>query len=131
MPFARCPTCGDRFHLVVREDLESWYSTRGIRIGVEASELCFGCWRDLKEYDVVEVIAAPSDIPGVEIGDIGAVLIVHQRNGNAAAFEVECVLPDGRSKWVGCFMREHLRYRADRNKNAEQARSDDAYQRPC
>ena len=70
-------------------------------------------------YDVVEVIATPSDVPGVAVGDLGTVLTVHEENGAVVAYEVECVLPDGRSKWVGTFQRRHLRYRIDQNTNAE------------
>ena len=111
MPYSKCPVCGDSFHLLVREDLETWHSSRGIQIGDVASEKCFGCWRDLREYDVVEVIDAPEDIAGVTVGDLGAVLMVHELNGSAVAYEVECVLPDGSAKWLGTFKRQHLRYK--------------------
>ena len=130
MPYSSCPVCGDRFHLLVREGLKDWHTSRGIRIGEEASELCFGCWRDLQEYDVVEVISTPSDVTGVDAGELGAVVMIHERNGAAGAYEVECVLPDGRSKWLGSFKRQHLRYRIDQNKNTELANTGQPATRP-
>ena len=115
MPNSKCQVCGDSFHLLVREDLEAWHSSRGIRIGEEANERCFGCWRELREYDVVEVIEKPEDIAGVIVGDLGTVVMVHELNGSAVAYEVECVLPDGSSKWLGTFKRPHLRYIIDQD----------------
>jgi len=88
-------------------------------VGEEAKELCFGCWKDLNDFDVVEVISRSPDVPNVDVGDLGVVLLVHSNDNSVKSYEVESVLPDGRSKWLGSFQRHHLRYRIDKNHNAE------------
>lgn len=45
MPFARCPTCDQRFHLNV-SNVEEWYRERwpSLPIGSEVPEMCPACW---------------------------------------------------------------------------------------
>lgn len=64
---------------------------------------------EISEYDIVEVIAFNADVPEAEIGDQAAVLMVHFNSGIAAAYEVECVLPDGSNKWEGTFLLNQIK----------------------
>ena len=68
---------------------------------------CIGCFKGIKELDVVEVISNNSQMPEVEIGDIGAVVMVHE---NSDAFEVECVLENGDTKWLCALTRDQLKW---------------------
>lgn len=45
MPFGKCPSCGQSFHLNVA-DVEAWYRERwpSVPIGAEVAEECAGCW---------------------------------------------------------------------------------------
>jgi hypothetical protein len=117
MPFSKCPVCGQVSHLSIRGDAEAWYRERGKKIGEEVSEPCFGCWKELKEYEVVEIIAKPEGTSDVQIGDVGTVLLVMEAPDGSRGFEVESVLPYGSSRWVHTFERHHLRYSPLRNKN--------------
>ena len=118
MPFSKCPICGGVFHLFVGTDITAWYAKHaaGKKVGEEVSLECFECWKELKEYDVVEVIATPDSADDVEIGDFGAVLLVLESKDGKKAFEVESVLPDGRNKWLHTFERHQLRYSVKKNK---------------
>jgi hypothetical protein len=110
MPYSKCPACGLVSHLSVKGDVAAWYSARGKNVGEEVSELCYGCWKELKEYEVVEVIAKPSDTEDVKIGDIGTVLLVMEGADGTKGFEVESVRPDGSNGWLHTFQRHQLRY---------------------
>jgi hypothetical protein len=117
MPYSKCPICSQLFHLTITKDLDQWYRKHAPdkKIGDEVSIQCFGCWKELKEYDVVRVISEPDTVSAAKIGDIGAVVMVHD-NSNEKAYEVECVLPDGTTKWLETFKRIQLRYEPDLNK---------------
>lgn len=107
MPFATCPNCREEFHLSVRENLEEWNKRFLISSDNVRYIECFGCWKELKELDVVKVLAIPeSKEDCVSIGDIGAVVYVHSKD----AFEVECVLEDGSTKWLTEFPRNFIKY---------------------
>lgn len=107
MPYAKCPNCGDSFHLRVTENVEDWnakfpQSSDGIRY-IE----CFYCWKELEEYDCVEVLRnADPELEGVLVGDKGAVVLKHSAN----EFEVECVNPDGSTKWLHAMPRKNIKY---------------------
>ncbi|WP_230970031.1 hypothetical protein [Nitrogeniibacter aestuarii] len=72
--------------------------------------LCFGCFKSIEELDVVQVVSCNSDVPQAAVGEVGAVLMVHTVAGEPAGYEIECVLPDGTSKWQGVFMREQIKW---------------------
>ena len=59
----------------------------------------------MKEYDVVKVIMENDHIPEAKVGDIGGIVMVHP---NGMSFEVECVLHDGSTKWLGTFEQGQL-----------------------
>jgi hypothetical protein len=61
------------------------------------------------EYDIIEVIADNPSVPDTEIGDSGTVLIEHQGDKKTVAYEIECVLPGGGSKWLGTFRPNKIR----------------------
>lgn len=115
MPYGECPVCGEQYHLRVG-DAKAWYEDRGLAFRETLKEKCYGCWKELSEYDVVKVISVPKDVVGVEIGDTGAVLMIHKQENDNLAYEVESVLPDGSNKWLGTFRRENLWYDFKSNK---------------
>ncbi|MCG9559925.1 MULTISPECIES: DUF4926 domain-containing protein [Vibrio] len=49
-----------------------------------------------KELDIVEVVIAVKEFPEIEIGDIGTILMRYE---NGKAYDVECVLESGVTKW--------------------------------
>lgn len=91
----------------VTENIDEWnvrfpQSSDGIRY-VE----CFYCWKKLDEYDVVEVLRnSEPEYEDVSVGDKGAVVLKHTEN----EFEVECVNPDGTTKWFHTMPRRNVRY---------------------
>lgn len=107
MPYATCPNCSDTFHLRITENIDDWNkkfptSSDGIRY-ME----CFYCWKELKEYDVVEVFRnSDPELENVSVGDKGAVVLVH----STSDLEVECVNPDGTTKWLHTIPRKNLKY---------------------
>ena len=101
-----------KFHLLVSTGIDSWYAVHapGKRPGDEIDQPCFGCWKELRTYDVVEVISLPRDVSNlVSEGDEGTVLMVYEDGIGNKAYEVECVLPNGTNKWLHTFERRHLR----------------------
>ena len=64
---------------------------------------------EISEYDIVEIVTANPKVPKAELGDIAVILMVHLNSGIAAAYEVECVLPDGTNKWEGTFLPSQIR----------------------
>lgn len=75
MPFARCPTCKQSFHLQV-SDLEVWYRERwpSVPIGAEVPEECPACWATrtgaklevadrLRPYTRAELLAVGDSLP--------------------------------------------------------------------
>ena len=73
--------------------------------------LCFGCFKSIKEYDVVEVIAQNPEVSEAAVGHSGAVLMVFNSPDGETAYEVESVNNDGTTKWVGTFRRSHIKWR--------------------
>ena len=71
---------------------------------------CLGCFRELEEYDVVQVIAKSLIVPEAEMGDRGAVLMVLNSERGEKGYEIECVLPNGTNKWQGTFERNQLKW---------------------
>ncbi|OED71325.1 DUF4926 domain-containing protein [Vibrio splendidus ZS-139] len=49
-----------------------------------------------KELVIVEVVIAVKEFPEIEIGDIETILMCYE---NGKAYEVECVLESGVTKW--------------------------------
>ncbi|MCG8485343.1 MAG: DUF4926 domain-containing protein [Clostridia bacterium] len=117
MPYSKCPNCNQQFHLQVRKDIEKWYKEHAPdkNVGDEVNLICYGCWKDLKEYEIVRVLKKPMNGCNVQIGDIGTVLMVLD-NSKEISYEVECVLPDGSTKWVETFKRNQLKYDIELNK---------------
>ena len=72
---------------------------------------CLGCFKAVKEYDVVKVISLNKSVPEAEVGDIGAVVMVY----SPEAFEVECVLDTGSTKWLGTFARDKIKWQPTPN----------------
>ncbi|ARU28774.1 DUF4926 domain-containing protein [Cellvibrio sp. PSBB006] len=113
MPYAKCPNCGDSFHLRVTENLDEWnaqfpQSSDGIRY-IE----CFYCWKEFEEFDVVEVLRnSEPELEGVSLGDVGAIVLKHSEN----EFEVECVNSDGTTKWLNVLPRKNIKYVAARSR---------------
>lgn len=59
---------------------------------------------EINELDIVEVVARSAFTPEAKVGEIGTVVAIHNTPGAAEAFEIECVLPNGETKWQGAFM---------------------------
>ena len=117
MPYSKCPSCNQIFHLLVSKDLEKWYAQNapGKKVGDEVSIQCYGCWKELKEYEVVRVVSTSNKKNSVEVGDVGTILMIFD-SSEETAYEVECVLPDGSSKWIETLNRNQLRYEPELNK---------------
>jgi len=113
MAFGECPVCGEKYHLRITDP--NWHKERGLEIGDVLKEKCFCCWKELKEYDVVEVISVPDGNDEIEVGDIGAVLLVHEQKGKESVYEVECVRSDGTNKWLQTMKRNNLKYVFEKN----------------
>lgn len=122
MPYATCPTCGDSFHLLVTKDIEKWnnehpYSEDGKRY-IE----CFGCWKELREYDVVKVWKVPEQYKNEIIeGDTGAVILLLESNGTQA-YEIECANEDGSTKWQFALERKYVKYLSGSSSANEKSR---------
>ncbi|WP_197432187.1 hypothetical protein [Ectopseudomonas composti] len=69
--------------------------------------LCLGCFKSIKVHDVIKVISENSEVPEAEVGDLGAVVIVHN---NGETFEVECAQENGHTKWLGTFIKEQIKW---------------------
>lgn len=65
------------------------------------------CDKEIQEYDIVEVIEVANGSPEIEVGDIGVILMIFN---SGEAFEVECVLENGQSKWQSSLKREQFRW---------------------
>jgi hypothetical protein len=118
MPYSKCPNCNQLFHLTITKDLDQWYRKYApdTKVGDEVAIQFFGCWKELKEYDVVRVISPPDANSAAKKDDISTVVMVLQ-SPDEKVYEVECVLPDGTTKWLETFKRNQLRYEPDLNKN--------------
>lgn len=73
----------------------------------EESVLCLGCFKSLREYDVVKVITEVKEQPKIEIGDIGTILLIFN---NGEAFEVENILNNGDTKWQSTLTRKQIKW---------------------
>ncbi|MGF1770301.1 DUF4926 domain-containing protein [Enterovibrio makurazakiensis] len=103
MAFTNCSRCGESFHLRIT----SSESIEELKRKEDAGEvLCISCFRTIKEHDVVEIVSLNKNVPEAQIGDSGAVVMVHDNR----AFEIECVLSDGSAKWLGSFSREQIKW---------------------
>ena len=115
MPYSRCPTCEALFHLQITGDPAEWYKDHAPdkQVGDDVELQCFECWKELEEYDVVKVLTS---IKGgnIEKNDIGTVVMVLGEKNNRA-YEVECVLPDGSTKWIDTFRRNELKFELKKN----------------
>ena len=105
MPYARCPNCGDSFHLNVAQNVKEWNNKFPVSDDGNRYMDCFYCWKELEEYDVVE-ICKDSSQKNVSVGDKGTIVLLHSNN----EFEVECVNPDGTTKWLHTMPRNVLKY---------------------
>ena len=56
---------------------------------------------------MVQVISTSVSVPEAEVGDVGTVVMVHTAT---SGFEVECVLENGFTKWLGPFTREQIKW---------------------
>ena len=107
MSFVTCPNCREEFHLIVQENLEEWNARFPVSTDNVRYSECFGCWKKLEEYDVVKVLAVPESKENcISIGDEGTIVYVY----SVDAFEVECVLKDGSTKWLAEFPRNFIKY---------------------
>jgi len=121
VPYSQCPKCDCLFHLQIHGDPNSWYEKQapGIAIGEMVHLQCFGCWKPLKEYDVVEVVRCPEGKPHVRCGDIGTVLMILSDGAGNQAYEIECMTEDGKSRWIETLERNCIKYDTKRNKETE------------
>ena len=104
MAYTKCSRCGEELHLRITSD----NSINELRRKEQRNEtLCLGCFKNLKEYDVVKVISENLGVPEARIGDIGAVILAHN---DGMAYEVECVLESGETKWLGTFKKEQIKW---------------------
>lgn len=104
MAYTKCSRCGEEFHLRITSD----DSLRELKLKELKNEvLCLGCFKSIKEYDVVRVISENPNVPEAKVGDLGSVVLVHN---NGEAFEVECVLENGHTKWLGVFTKEQVKW---------------------
>jgi hypothetical protein len=104
MAYTKCSRCGEEFHL----RLTSNDSLQDLRKKEKRNDvLCLGCFKSIKEYDVVKVISENARVPEARVGDIGAVVLVHDDD---CTFEVESVLDNGETKWIGTFSKEQLKW---------------------
>lgn len=104
MAYTKCSRCGDEFHLRITSD----DSINELRRKEQRSEvLCLACFKSLKEYDVVKVISENPGVPEARVGDIGAIVLAHN---DGMAFEIECVLENGETKWLGTFKEEQIKW---------------------
>lgn len=71
----------------------------------------------LEVYDVVRVVASIaserigerlSDAKDVCIGDLGTILMVLPAPGVPTAYEVECVDPDGHTRWLATLFADEI-----------------------
>ncbi|PCJ32496.1 MAG: DUF4926 domain-containing protein [Gammaproteobacteria bacterium] len=69
--------------------------------------MCLGCFKSLREYDVVKVITEVKEQPKIEIGDIGTILLIFN---NGEAFEVENILNNGDTKWQSTLTRKQIKW---------------------
>ena len=104
MAITSCSRCGEQFQLRVTasESLEKLK-----QLELDGKALCLGCFRTIQEYDVVKIITGNSDQPEIEVGDIGAILLVFN---DGEAFEVECVLENGQNKWQATLTRSQIKW---------------------
>ncbi len=73
--FTKCSQCGESFHLRLTSDqaLNELHEKEN-----NGEVLCLGCLKELKEYDVVQVVVKNPTIPDAKTGDKGAVLMGKQ-----------------------------------------------------
>lgn len=104
MAYTKCSRCGEQFHLRITsaDALESLKSKES-----RGEVLCIGCFRVIEELDVVEIIGTNANVPEAVVGDVGAVVMVYTE---PCGFEVECVLENGDTKWLGPFTREQIKW---------------------
>lgn len=107
MTYTTCTRCREKLHLglvseAAKNKLQKKESNREV--------LCLGCYKSLKELDVVQVITSNTSVENAERGDKGAVLCILKNKSGEVGYEVECVLPDGSNKWEGCFERNQLKW---------------------
>lgn len=57
----------------------------------------------IKECDIVEVTSKNPDVPDANIGDIAAVVFLHEQGSSVQAVELECVDKNGNTIWLGTF----------------------------
>jgi len=71
----------------------------------------------LEVYDVVRVVASMTseriDLPlsqakDVCIGDLGTIVMVLTAPDTRTAYEVECVGPDGRTRWLATLFQDEI-----------------------
>lgn len=107
MPYLTCPKCKSTYHVAIRGAPDEWNErfpkdSDGIRYAD-----CYGCWKPLQVFDVVEVWNVPEEYTDtLGKGDRGAV--VHKFDDEH--FEIECVNDDGRTKWLCTLKRDNLWY---------------------
>ena len=60
----------------------------------------------ISEFDLVQVVELNQNVPEAKIGDIATVVMLFSENKKTTAYEIECVLKNGQTKWQGAF-KEH------------------------
>ena len=112
MPYANCPHCGTTFHLrLTEEGAQRWKQehSQAIKSGNTVSVPCFHCWKELREFDVVQVLQCPEGAAEVVAGEQGAVVAILKSKSGEVAYEVEAVAPDGSTRWLHTFGRSQLK----------------------
>ena len=71
----------------------------------------------LEVYDVVRVIAPASserinagvaEAKDVRVGDLGTIVMVLTAPGARTAYEVECIRPDGHTRWLATLFADEI-----------------------
>ena len=107
MPYLRCPSCENIFHLRV-VNLEDFYEKYGRPSANRLpEELCFCCWKELEVDDLVKVIKVSDLAPDANIGSRGRVTKVVQEQ---LIYEVSSIQASLQGQWSGQFKRDEIKF---------------------
>ena len=95
MPFARCPTCGSSFHLLVRTPIDEWMEEHVKERAPDGTPLleCLSCWVELRPGHIVKVreVPAPHAL-ALQVGQSGVVEAAGDREAIVVRFGSQSLL---------------------------------------